>query len=172
MKKQLLTLSTVALLMLAGGATYLTYAAENEKDDDDDEGGKVEASALPAPVVATTKAAVPNGTFDSAYMEDEDGAKVYEVTMKSADGHAVELEILADGQLLETETATTEGALPPAVAKTFKEVLPGGKMEEMTKKTVVMYVIEKEFGGKTYELAVDPAGNVISLDAENEEEDD
>ena len=165
MKKQALLFAAVALLVLGGGVTFYAVGAETEKeDDDDDEGGVVAAAAVPAPVMATAKSAVPNGTFQSAEVENEDGAKVYEVVVKTPEGAEIELEILANGQLLETSQEMAETALPPAVAKTLKEVLPGGTSEEIEKKSIVVYCIEKEVGGTSYELMIDANGEVVSLE--------
>lgn len=165
MKKSSLRFISLAAVALLAGASFLAYAGE-EKDDESE---SVKEASIPAAVLATAKGALPGATFKEAQLEDEDGTKVYEIVMTTADGHEVEVMVTTDGQLTETEEKVKESALPAAVAKTLKEVLSSGKTEVIEKKTVVVYEVKREIGEKTYEVLIDANGEVLWLKAEHEE---
>jgi len=165
MKKSAVRSIVLTSLVLAGTAPYLGYA---EKEDDD----AVAESALPAAVAATLKTAAPGATFENASVEDEDGAKEYEIELKSAAGGEIEVIILADGTLVEAEEQLAEKGLPASVAQTIKTVGPSGKAKEIVKKTMTLYAAEKTVGEVTYELTVDANGELVSFSSEHEVDED
>ncbi|MBI5153984.1 PepSY-like domain-containing protein [Candidatus Poribacteria bacterium] len=156
----------VPAAFLAGAAFFATADEAEEKEDD---GAPIAAADIPAAVRKTAESAVPGAAIQSAVLEDEDGAKVYEVKLKTADGREIEVMTSPDGALIEIEESVTEQQLPAAVLKTLHEVLPGGKTDEIEKKTVVVYEIEKEAGGSSYELLLDSNGGILSIEAEHED---
>ena len=80
---------------------------DDDADDDGDDGeeGEEQAIALdkvPADILAAARAALPGAVFTSAEVETEDGLLVY-CLEGQLDGEAVEVEVAADGRVLEIE---------------------------------------------------------------------
>ena len=80
---------------------------DDDADDDDGEEGEEEEQAIaldqvPANVLAAAKAALPGAVFTSAELEHEDGQFVY-CLAGHVDGERVEVEVAADGRVLEVE---------------------------------------------------------------------
>lgn len=80
---------------------------EDADDDDDVEEGEEEEQAIaldqvPADVLAAARAALPGAVFTSAEVETEDGQLVY-CLEGHLDAEAVEVEVAADGRVLEIE---------------------------------------------------------------------
>lgn len=156
-------------LLIAGGFTYV--ASADDKDDEDDKLEKIAAvTDLPAEVQAALKST--GATFKSAHRENEDGVKLFEIDASDAGGKAMEIVITNDGQLLEIEHEIKEDALPAAVSKTIGEVVPKGTTEELVKKTVTVYEIEREVGDTTYELTIDGTGKVLHIKTSRDGDDD
>ena len=83
------------------------HADEDADDDDDGEEGEEEEQAIaldqvPADVLAAARAALPGAVFTSAEVETEDGQLVY-CLEGHLDAEAVEVEVAADGRVLEIE---------------------------------------------------------------------
>ena len=171
MKKPVL-FSAAALIAMLTVSSVVVWAEDEAKEKEEDEDKPVAVDKLPVNVLQAAQAAVPGATAESASTEEEDGAKIYEVAFKGTDGKKIEASVTADGNLIETEQEAKEADLPAAVKQTLKEVLPGGKGLEAEKKLVVIYEVKKEVGEKTYELTIDATGKVLSIVAENEEDDD
>ena len=164
MKRSFLQLAAVTALAFSLTTPHFAFAEEAEEKEE----APIAQAAVPATVMSAVQAALPGAAFQSAVLEDEDGAKVYEVKVKSADGRLVEVMVRADGQFTETEEQVSEEALPKPVAGTFKKLLAAAKTEELEKKTMVVYGMKKEVGEATYELTVDANGKVVSLTVESE----
>ena len=75
----------------------------------DDDGDEVEIplSEVPANVLAAARAAVPGIVFEEAERETEDGRIVYELEGE-ANGKEYEIEVSADGTVLEVEEEDDE----------------------------------------------------------------
>ena len=159
-------------LSLDANGNVRSLSKSDEESEEGDEGAEAAAAeaTIPAAAMATAKLAVPGGVFEKATIEDEDGAKTYEVKMKLADGREVEAMVRADGQLTETEEQVTEASLPAVVAQTLKDVLPAGKVVGLEKKTVVLCEVKKEIGDATYEMVLNANGGIESIKAEYDEE--
>lgn len=171
MKKRNLLFGLFALALLLVGSVGVSVLAEKEEGKEGDEGKSAKVESLPAAVKATLAEAAPGAKVDKASIEEDDDEKEYEITVTTASGKKQEVVISEDGQLLEIEEEVTESALPAAVAKTLKDVLPGGKTEEIEKKLVVQYEIKKVVGDRTYEIVIDAKGEIVSIEAEDEDED-
>ena len=84
------------------------HADDEDADDDDDaEEGEEDEQAIaldqvPADVLAAARAALPGAVFTSAEVEKEDGQLVY-CLEGHLDGEEVEVEVAADGRVLEIE---------------------------------------------------------------------
>ena len=94
-----------AFSLLALAALVLTGCemSDHHDDDDDDETEvSVPLDEVPAAVMAAAKNAVPGAKFDEAESEVEDGVTVYELE-GTVDGEEVEVEVTADGKVLEIE---------------------------------------------------------------------
>ncbi len=154
----------LAVLLVAGLAIRAQTAKAEEKEAVEATEVQLKPADVPAPVMATVKAQAPGASFVSATLDDEDGHKVYEVTVKTAEGRTIEMAVRPDGAFLESEEAMEAKSLPEAVAKTLAAVLPGGELKEVEKKIVVQYEIKKAVGEKGYELCLNPNGDVVDLE--------
>ncbi len=162
-----LTAASVVVLTIAVGG-FIAQGGE----DGGGRGRTIKAGDLPAKVVAALESQFPGASILGAKREIEDGVPLFEVRASTKDGRSVEAAITEAGDLVEVEEAATMDSLPPAVAKTLKAVLPGGKLEECERKVVTLYSIEKNLEGRTYEVVIDSLGRVQSLEVEHEDGED
>ncbi|MCC6548302.1 PepSY-like domain-containing protein [Candidatus Sumerlaeota bacterium] len=166
-KLPLLTALAAALF-----AVSIAFVAQADEKDDHEESDAITEASLPAAVQATLKAHAAGATFKKASLDNEDGVKAYEVDMKGADGQSFEFVINADGQLVEMEENVKEGSIPSSISQGLKDLTPTGKTEELVRKTLVVYEVEREVGNKTYELTFDANGTILKIKCENEGDDD
>ena len=79
-----------------------TTLSPDEVDDDDEEEVEVPLDQVPSSVKAAALAALPGLVLKEAEMEIEDGVTVYELEGE-VDGVEYEVEVTADGEVLEIE---------------------------------------------------------------------
>jgi len=82
-------------------AVHAAHADEDE-DDEDDEERPVALADVPRAVLDAAARVFPGATWLAAVVELEDGVTLYEL-YGLVDGDEVELEISADGEILEVE---------------------------------------------------------------------
>jgi hypothetical protein len=164
--QSILRVGAVALLL--AGVGFWSFAAEHE----DEEEKELTQAELPAAVLQSAQAEVPGGTFAGAESEQEDGALCYEVAFTLADGRKVELELLADGTVLEREEKITEAALPAPVRTALAALQPAGTVVSVEKKTVTYYEIKRKNGERYSEITLNPAGKKLRGEEEHEDHED
>jgi uncharacterized membrane protein YkoI len=81
---------------------------DDEGDDDDGEEQEIALSEVPAIVMQAALAAVPGLIVEEAELEIENGATVYDLE-GTAQGEEVEVEVSAEGKVLEIEHGEEEG---------------------------------------------------------------
>lgn len=172
-----------ALLLLAGGVALTAWAANSDDADDSDEGEEMVAlEDLPAAVRAAVQAAAPGGQLLEAEKETEDGAVVYEVEVRLADGRLVDITVTPDGQVLEIEDEDEDEAdddddgeesiapeaLPTAVKAAVQAVAPSGRIVKASTERengVLVFEVEVETAdGGEMEIAVTAEGNVLEIE--------
>ncbi len=104
--KNLLTPLTMALAALAFGCQNLHHEYDNDEHDGDEE-HEIALSQVPQVVKAAALAAVPGLVIEEACTETENGALIY-CLEGEANGTDYELEVTADGRVLEVESADDE----------------------------------------------------------------
>ena len=107
----------------------------------------VAGSCPPAVLAAVTKA-YPDAKQDACKGEHEDGKDVFEIKIAKGDGSRAEVQLAADGTILETEEVVA--AMPDAVAKAFAAKYPGAtatRIERVTP-TGKPSAFEIKFAGK------------------------
>lgn len=146
-------------------------ASQGAEEKDEEEA--VAASDLPAEVSKSVLTIVPEASIIKAVMENEEGLKNYEVTIKKADGSTCEVMTTTSGDILEMEAPIQMGGLPSRVKAALESALPGGKIKEIEMKHVVVYEAKKEVGEQTYEVQIDAGGRIqgLTVEAESGEED-
>jgi uncharacterized membrane protein YkoI len=112
-----LSLTTVATLVLL---TITAQAAEK----------KISLDKVPKEVMAAVKARFPGAEVTSAEQETEDGQVVYDIELKQKGRH-YEMDIKADGTILQIEKEVDAKDLPEAVAKALDTKYPGATKEEI-----------------------------------------
>lgn len=83
------------------------------------------AGGCPPAIAAAVTKAFPDATQRSCAGEHEDGMDIFEVKLAKADGGAAEVEVSADGTILQVEEVITTATLPEPVAKAFAAKYPG-----------------------------------------------
>jgi hypothetical protein len=78
----------------------------------DEEHQKVDLGSLPAAAKEAADKAVPGAKWEKASKETEKGKTVYEIKGDDAQGRDVEVEVTADGKVLQVETGVTRLPLP------------------------------------------------------------
>lgn len=153
---------------LFAGLAIPALAKENEQT--------VNWNNLPAAVQNTITANARGGKVKKIEVETEKGATTYEAKVKSHHDAKIEIEIAADGTLLETRTKGLDlDDLPAAVQNTLIANARGGmvkKIKEETEKGVTTYEAKvKVSGDKKTEIKVAADGALISAKLEDEDDD-
>jgi uncharacterized membrane protein YkoI len=141
--------------------------------DDDDK--TVNWNDLPTAVQTTITANANGGTVGKVKKENENGATTYEAKVKNGE-QKMEIEVAADGTLLETETKGLElSSLPAAVQTTINAKANGGKIgkiEEETEKGTTSYEATiKGADGQKIKIEVAADGTLTSVESKHEDED-
>lgn len=103
-----------------------------------------EPGRCPAPVIASVSKAFPKGTISACKLEREHGKDIFEVKLTRPDGEGLEVDVAADGAILQIEEPITVDVLPDAVRKAFAAKYPRAKATGANKQTagkVVRYEI-------------------------------
>lgn len=119
----------------------------------------------PATVKAAAMAAVPGGELTELSIDEDDGVKVYEFDAVTADGDAVEIDVLEDGTVEEIEQEIALADVPPGVLAKLEETAPGFQAEEIERSSrpggVEIYEFEGEHDGQEAELEIDADGQLL-----------
>ncbi|MCA9637339.1 MAG: PepSY domain-containing protein [Myxococcales bacterium] len=122
-----------------------------------------DADAIPEPVRARAEERFPGATIERYETELEEGKKVFEVEVKTADGKECEVEAAANGDLLYVECVADESILSAEQKATIERIVAGGKITEV--ETVERPGDEKpsigvsvEVGDATHKLDFGPDG--------------
>ena len=132
MNKYKLALATATLLG-AGG----TALAQDSMSMDE----------VPPEARAAAQAAVPGTSFDSVGLDLDGGQATYEFAGTGEDGKAIEVDVLATGEVLEIEREIEMSEVPEA-ARTLLERYASGMQPEMVEEsTHANFEVWYEFGG-------------------------
>ena len=101
----------------------------------------------PAEARAAARAAAPGMSFDSVGLDLDGGQATYEFAGKNADGMTVEVDVLADGQVLEIERQIDMSEVPSAVKTLLDRYAAGMQPEMIEESTHANFEIWYEFGG-------------------------
>jgi hypothetical protein len=96
----------------------------------------------------------------------------YEAKVKGASGAKMEIEVAADGTLVETETKVEWKNVPAAVQSTITANAKGGKVgkiEQATAKGATTYEASTKAGGKKIKIEVAADGTLIKAGVEDED---
>lgn len=171
------------VVLLALGLTMSTGCAKKEGEEQAEKPAVEEPEAtkseveLPAAVVEAIKANVPDAEIDKVEVAEEDGITLYDIEFKADRG---EIEVTADGTIIDVVTIITMEELPEAAAKAIQDAIEGATIKRIEKSeirseikkeegigTVVkldtpryVYEAELEKDGQTGEIEVDADGNI------------
>lgn len=125
---------------------------------------KIKRSDLPQAVEKTVAEVSKGATIKGFSKETERGKTTYEVEMVVS-GHGKDIEIDADGGIVEVEEEVAMASLPPRVAAGLSAKAAGGKIlkvESLTKNgKLVAYEAKIETSGKKSEIQVGPDGKAL-----------
>lgn len=171
------------VMLLALGLTMSTGCAKKEGEEQAEKPAMEEPEVtkseveLPAAVVEAIKANVPDAEIDFVEVTEEDGITLYDIEFKADRG---EIEVTADGTVIDVVTIITMEELPEAAAKAIQDAIEGATIKRLEKSeirseikkeegigTVVkldtpryVYEAELEKDGQTGEIEVDADGNI------------
>jgi uncharacterized membrane protein YkoI len=165
-----LGLSAVAGLVLLA-ATAGRAADEKNKAE------KIAPDKLPKAVLDTIKGRLPGADITSAEKEIEDGKVVYDIELKH-NGRKYEMDILADGTLIEIEKEIALKDVPRAVTAALKAKYPKATVKEVMEVNKVKgktetpdhYEVTLKTGGKEMEVLVSLDGKSVKSEAEEKKE--
>ena len=103
---------------------------------------EIPRSEVPLAAMETAVHYAPSLIFTRYAYEDEDGLRIYEFEAQDANGHHIELDILADGTLQEIELEITWDEVPIAVQ-------------------IELYLQNPDFKPKFIEASVRPDGTTV-----------
>jgi hypothetical protein len=126
---------------------------------------RVKMKDLPAAVQKTVSEQSKGAVIRGLSQEIEDGKTYYEVELK-VNGHNKDVLMDPTGAVVEIEEQVTLDSLPSAVKTTIVQNARGGKIgviESITKgDTVEAYEAHVRRAGKSFEIKVNPDGQLIS----------
>jgi hypothetical protein len=139
------------------------WGQENKKDEKAEK--KIALKDLPKAVQQTVQEQSKGAQIVGIGKEVENGKTSYEVEMK-INGHAKDIEIDADGILVEVEEEVALTSLSPAVQLEINKSAGKGKilkLESLTKDSQLKgYEAMVETAGKKAEIAMTPDGKLLS----------
>jgi hypothetical protein len=122
-------------------------------------------SALPPAVERTVQAQSKGATVKGFSTEMEGGKRIYEAEMM-VDGHSRDINIAADGTVIEIEEEVALNSLPASVQQALTAKAAGAKItkvESLTKKDkLVAYEAGTLKGSKKGEIQVGPQGEKLA----------
>lgn len=125
---------------------------------------KIKRSDLPPAVEKTAAEVIKGATVKGFSKETENGKTTYEVEMV-VNGHTKDVEVDANGAILEVEEEVALDSLPANVKAGLSAKASGGKIlkvESLTKNgKLVAYEAKVETGGKKSEIQVGPDGKPL-----------
>ena len=145
---------------------------------------------LPSKVANAIKEAFPRAVIVEAEKERENGIDLYEVALIQ-DGRDMEVEVSAEGVVIEIETEVAMKDVPSPVAKTIIEISKGARVKEVEKvelravvksgklvklrEPTTFFEVEVVKGDKQAEIKVSPDGTMlepVTWEDEDDDEDD
>jgi hypothetical protein len=136
---------------------------EGDEDDDDegedDDGEQIPVRALPVAVRRALGELAGDHDFVTS-VEREHGVTVYEARWEEA-GRSIEVEVTAEGDLLEIEEIVAAESVPAAVCRAAEVGLPGAVVLTYRKKTVFNYEVEAVIDGREHEVLIHPTGRFL-----------
>ena len=108
---------------------------------------KMSMDEAPAEARAAARAAAPGMSFDSVGLDLDGGQATYEFAGKNADGMMVEVDVLADGQVLEIERQIDMSEVPSAVKTLLDRYAAGMEPSMVEQSTHANLEVWYEFGG-------------------------
>ena len=156
-------LSKPKRIVVLVGLAVLAVAAWNVaagKGYKEKQGRKV---VLPPPAAAAIKKAYPKATIAKVEWEKE-AVILYEVELRE-DGKEIEVEVAADGLIVEVERKVTKEELPEAVAKTLGEQAGDAEIKELEKEKIhaVVKLVKLDKPQTVYEAKVMQNGKLVEV---------
>jgi uncharacterized membrane protein YkoI len=135
----------------------------------DEEHQRVDLGSLPAAAKEAADKAVPGAKWEKASEETEKGKTVYEIEGYDAQGRDVEVEVTADGKVLQVETEIAMSKVPGVVTDALQAKLPKFKPEGVKSIAKEGKVVSYEFEGddekgKEIEVYVDADGKTVKVE--------
>lgn len=175
------------ILLLAFGLILSMGCAKEEAVEQEEQGEAEEIEAapaqeaeieLPAAVQEAIEANVPDAEIDFMEVEEEDGITLYDIEFKADRG---EIEVAADGTVIDVTTIITMEELPEAAANAIQTAAEGATIERIEKSEVrseikkegdTSVIVKLETPRHVYEaeltkddqmgeIAVDAEGNIV-----------
>lgn len=146
-------------------------------DSHDGEGSEKEQKLgieqAPEPVRNAINTVLRGQPLDALTVEKERGVTLYEAEYK-VEGVEHSVELAADGEVLEQENAVTTSSLPNEVTAAFAKRFPGAAVSEAELVTQRFYELEVKVNGKTREVKINAAGQILGggKDDDDDEDDD
>jgi len=160
--RALVSLSVTLLAALAMGATWL--------DDADDGETSLALESLPAAVRAAFERTVPNGVAVTYSSEHEHDGLVFEAEWQH-DGQTHELEVDAQGVLLESSESLDAASAPAAVLRSVGRHAAAGRALHVERHTFVLYEVSQD-DAESHEWLVSPDGRFAELEYGSAPDDD
>lgn len=165
-------------LMISTGCAKKEGVEQAEKLEVEEPKAVTPEMELPAAVIDAINTHVPDAEIDKVEVAEETGITLYDIEFKSDRG---EIEVTADGTIIDVVTIITMEELPEAAAKAIQDSIGDATIKRLEKSeiyseintegeqgTVVkldthrfVYEAELEKDGQTGEITVDADGNII-----------
>jgi len=165
MKRSWMWLSLIGLGVL-GGLTFVW--AEEKKGEEKEQ--KVTIEQVPAKVKAAIHKYAGSNAIKEISKEAKHGTDIYEASWMVGEMKQ-EVELAADGSLLELEEKVDAADVPEAVQKAAAKALEGATKITYVRKTIVMYEARtKADDGKKREVLIQPTGKLVHKEGAGKKE--
>jgi hypothetical protein len=124
---------TITKVAMVFGAMFLAVCTSATRARADEQ--THDKSECPSAVRAAVTKAFPGGKIRSCTAEKEDGRKQFVVTVDRKGASRVELDVLPNGKIIQTEQKISLGGVPAAVMKAFAVKYPGATAKRAERQT-------------------------------------
>lgn len=155
--------SIAAVILFAAIVCVAAYAPQVAEADKSER--EVSEAEVPATVMATLKKLAGGAKITQFAEEVDNGQTFYEGSWQTRSGADMDVLVTQTGDLMEIEEQVSADKVPAAILKVATKVTGSGAPLAMEKRTIILYEVKFQKGGRQHELMLTPDGRRIEVEA-------
>lgn len=148
--------------LAAGAAAFILATAASAQEQQ-----QVGMQDVPHAAMAAARQAAGTTEFQAVGLDLDDGQATWELSTKSGDGKGIEVDVTAEGMVVEVEYETAEDEVPQRVMdllrKYFPDMQPATIERSVRKNFVTFYEFEGEANGSEVDVEVRNDGRMLVI---------